>query len=250
MSYILLTTKPKKRLLSIHHPEWLYFLPTAFIPNPYFKVKLHFKDGTTSNHDLYQFPTTLRPSEVHYLDIGFSRFDYKSINPAKELLFVEAFILIQGDFTIESSIHLYPVDYNTDQTRAIYYHNSLGGLDSLICTGDQLVGGNFFSTVRERPFELGYDNKNLQQYFPTNQSMRRTVEVFTGYKPKLEIEALDDLFLLKRAYEYISINGQYPDLVPIEPELETVTYQGDKENLHALSFSYKHAFSDRSIDVK
>ena len=246
MSYLLLTTKPKQRLLSMDHPEWLYFLPTEDKNSAYLRGKYNYTNGQASHKNLVSLGD-IRQDEAQWVNISFAKIDYNGIAD-QDYKSIELFINTSGNNTKDESIVIVPVRANTESAIALYYHNSMGGLDSFICTGEQSESHDLFYTPTRKPIELETVSGEVErEYFDVNQEQHTFKEVFSGNKPKGEIKALNDFFLIRRGYELKEING-VETLVPIKPIANSFSKPNERSMLHRSSFSYQYAFTERAID--
>lgn len=247
MATLLLTTKPKKRQISIDHPEWLYVYPGVSNNDLYLRALITYQDGTLAYEDIVALGNHVS-YRVKIINIGYPARQYQFIDPTKTIKSIELFINESEVDTIDASIILIPVKITSDNVRALYYHNSLGGLDSFICTGDKNQAIRLFKDLSNVALPLGYDiTKGAAQIQPIEQQLTRSVKVYSGNKPKGEIEALDDLFLIKKAYELKIVNGS-EELFSIIPTTEQLKHPEDRSNLQNSNFEYEYAFNDKAID--
>lgn len=317
--YTFLTTKPRIRLLSRDHPEWLAILPISHVISYTLKAIVTFTDDEIESHDLIIVPghnrntltlgsvvgtiqvddiltagdvtgtvtaidgsqytvsitgdnfstgavssssggtsnihnvtvdadIALQAGEVQCFDMSFATQAYDALNPAKTIRSI--LIRIESpdfaDQDAQDHIIYYPYTPKGDNIRAIYYHNSYGGIDSIICTGDQQHSIETTGYITHRPLDLGYDLGAAQIKYadPYHQTIS---QVSTGPKPGLEVFALHDLFALKAAYEHRQISG-VDVLVPIIPEGQGIAFPSAKTNIKNLAFSYRYAFEERAKD--
>jgi len=244
-SFSFLTTKPQRRLLSKLHPEWLYVLPKVTMTTERLVADVTYTDGTTTSYTLIDTEAlTLRAGEVKYFDVSYAKRNYDNMNPAKTIKYITIKITSSqgfGDF-----VTYFPYTPNGDDIKAIYYHNSQGGVDSLICESDIQESRSFDGLVTASPMESVYDT-NAAQFKYVDPSFRSEFSLSSGQKPAKEIFALHDLFSIKRAYEYEEIAGGKL-LTPIIPEQRDITFPSARTNIRQLSFTYRYAFDQRAID--
>jgi len=244
--YTFLTTKPQKRLLSVSHPEWLAVLPIVDISIPKLQAIVTFTDGTTSTYDL---TTTgeflLSAGQVQCFDISYATRDYDSLNEAKTIRSFKISIY-SPDFSTSDYIECVPYTPKGDLQQAIYYHNSYGGLDSLICTGDAQTVDSVQGMMTNKVKDDSFVADSSQVRF-VNPSFIRSRKLDTGLKPSGEIDALHDLLTIKQAYEYRIVNGN-PYFVPIVPEGSPIEYPSLKNTLKRMAISYRYSQIYRAID--
>lgn len=200
--YTFLTTKPASRLLSRLHPEWLAILPIEDIANAAIYADVNYTDGTANFSEVLAIGDLLRAGEVQAVRIDFQTIDWDAIVPAKSIRYIELTIRSGGiALTNDDPLRYYPYtpDGDLELQRAIYYHNSYGGIDSLICLGDQQLSIETTGYTTARPLDLGYQLATAQ-YKYVDPYFTEVQQVITGKKPALELFALHDLFALKAAY--------------------------------------------------
>lgn len=244
--YTFLTTKPLTRRMSTAHPELLYVLPHQAISSHDLAAVCHYTDGTTSPL-VIKAGLSLNASEVKRYRIGYDAVDYDAVQPTKTLKKIVISIADESTgVALGESLTYYPYTPQGDYVQAIYYHNSLGGVDSLICEGDQQVSRQFGGYMTAIPLDAVYDGQ-AHQYKWVDPTFSTTKGMNTGAMPRGEVEALHDFFSLKRAWEYKVKNGGVI-LNPIIPEQPEVSFPSSRTNMKKLSFGYRYAFDQRAID--
>lgn len=239
--YAFLSTKPINRYMSLDHPEWLYIWPTQDIDAAELTTVLYYNSdelNTTRTISLGD----LKTGKAIWVDISHDTRNYSASgeDPVKIEMYITDPIYDKLTYHCHSPIG--------DNTRAIYYFNSLGGLDSLVVTTAQQESYEFNGVEQKKPMETGFTL--AQDYMSRITQTRGNLlqQVHTGHKPSGEITALRDLFLIKRAYEYRLLEPNYPFLVPIIPQVDSISFPSTRENLKQLSFSYKYATEQRAYD--
>lgn len=240
--YAFLTTKPIKRRLSMDHPEWLYILPTQAISSANLTYKLTYTDDATTTKTIAL--GNLLVGKKIQVQIGNDILDYEQWNPTKTIRFIEFYISDPG----YDKLTYYPYSPVGDDVRAIYYHNTFGGVDTLILEGSQQDSYDFNSEQTQKPLNISWTLHNDPQRKTLNQRGNITRQVHTGPKPAGELVALRDLFMFKRAYEYRVLQTNHPFMVPIIPNENSITFPSTRENINKLSFSYQYATEQRAYD--
>ena len=148
-------------------------------------------------------------------------------------------------FYVESSedtITLYPYTPKSDNPLVIYYQNSLGGLDSIICEGDQQPGLETFGF--ERDIAMSYDDNitDNSQYSYVNEGARETITIFAN-GPKKEITALRDLYLIKNCW--IIEDGQW---IPMIVQGSSYDLPSTRSNINRPSITLKYAHNEHAFD--
>lgn len=241
----LLTTKPLQRSFSMDHPEWIYVVSTEDYASAQLRTIIWDRDGGQIAATVLLELGTLRAFEVRMLNISNAVYNYETHDPDEPIKDIDIFI--RSGSTDSAVIKLVPSTPTSESIRALYYHNSLGGLDSMICTGEQQQSNEFSFVNTEKPVELGFGLDDAPPMQSINQEVQTSFNVNTGYKPKAEIKAFTDFFLIRRGYEYRQLNGSY-QLIPIQPIMSALDHPSERASLHALSFGYKYAFTNKAMD--
>ena len=239
--YFFQTTRPRTRWMSLSHPEWLYILPTQDI------------DGATLYLDCYNQADTKTTKSVSLGDLKYGKAIWVDISHSLRtyavssgtLRYIHAYI----DDTSYDDLIYYTYTPTGDDIRAIYYHNSAGGLDSLVTTAEQLTAYEFQSLETKKAMELdfiqGWDHTSRI----TNTRASKIETLHTGHRPAGEIRSLvENFFLLKRGYEYREIATDFPFLMPIIPLVSTQQLPASRSSIQQVSFQYKYASDQRAYD--
>lgn len=242
MSYLFLTTVPFDRTFSMEHPCWLYILPTADDATASLTAKIYYTDATNDTK-IIPLPALVAYAAIR-INIAESEQDYTAEDPAKTISYIEIYIDADAD---KLTLRPYYPSEISDSIKALYYRNSLAGWDALICTGEHGKSYTPAQQIAEQPLPDTGSVTAFPQYLAVNQKGRRGESVNTGYKPKLEIEALMDMFHVNDIRLLSNIDGQ-DVLVPVMADTSTQQHSPSRANLHALSFSYLFAFDDRALD--
>ena len=235
--YQFLTTKPLTRRFSLSHPELLYVFPYVNLSTT-LQAQLFYTDASQSSIINLTSTTSFTQGQVKAFDISEDTNNYTQQNQAKTIERIEIDLPDEGS----DKLILYPYTPKSSQVKAIYYHNSQGGLDSVICTGDQQNTTDFEAIQSVKALDLA-SNFADPQVKNTNQFFTDNFNINTGFMLQGEMNALKDLKLINTAYEYN--NGTF---IPIDIIPDSLQLPSEKNNLKAASFSYKHAFEQRAID--
>lgn len=229
--------------MSTLHPEWLYVMAHAGLNRLYYKV--YYTDGTDDT-DFHAFDG-LVSGAVGMIQVGYDQIDYPAMNPAKTILKVE--FTLRNGVTVNDgeTLTVYPYVPDGDSQRAIYYHNSYGGLDSVICEGDQQLSLEVSGITTRKEKGINFSVLTHVQLQVVNPRRISQHLLYTGHKPTREIQALADLFLIKSAYEYVILDGaKY--LLPIIPVDNAKELPSKKNNMKRISFGYQYAWEEKSMD--
>ncbi len=239
---VMLTTISLIRPFSMEHPEWLYILPVADKNAATLSVLITYTDGNT---DTKVIPIgNLRTSEVVVINISEANQLYTEVDDTKTIQ-----KMVMSVNSTDDTLTLYPFypSEKSDQVVALYYHNSYGGLDSLICMGDYSDTLEAEQLIVEQPIDETKNVTTHPQFLPTYPRGRRGVDQHTGYKTEDELLALRDMLLLNKGYEYQSINGQQV-LLPIIFQNASITLPSKKTNARAMQLQYRRASVDYALD--
>lgn len=248
LPYQFLTTKPQRRLISTDHPEWLYILPNVDIPGASLVATCYWQSGGNITYTLISADELdLNGGEVRYFDISYAKRNYANLDPAKTIAYIRIQINAAAiDSGEKDYIDLVPYTPVGDDITAIYYRNSQGGMDSLICAGDVQEAIEIDGLQVATPLEAVYDTQ-AAQYSWVDPSYRTDISVHTGAKSTRELKALKDLMLIKSAFEYREADGVLftKDIIP---EQLSVSMPSSRTNIKKLSFIYRYAVSQKAID--
>jgi len=240
--YTFLTTRPEARRMSKAHPEILKVLPHVDKLNPTpqtLKARIYYTDATpTADYTIDTWEA--RAGEVYSFQIGYQDVAY----PSKSLAWkIEIYC---GDHaTADDMLFYYPYDYAAQEIVPIYYTNSLGGIDSVICTMSDRSESNEFERVTAvmHP-DYQTNSHNQRQYRALSAYGTTGWEVITGPMPsQADAEALRDLWAINHAWVYDSIGGQQV-YVPIYIEGQPVM-PSQNSAIKSLAISYRLA-----VDIK
>jgi hypothetical protein len=239
-NYTFLTTRPAHRRMSRLHPEIIKVLPHVAVTGQTLKARLYYSDATaTADYTIATF--NARVGEVYSFQIGYPDISYPSKAVISKIeLYCGATYPADQDMII-----YYPFSYAGDIIEAIYYANSLAGIDSVICT---MTNAQNTQAVQSDPAELNanYQSnyRNQRQHRSINNNSRTGRIISTGFLPGPDhMEALKDLFLHNFACIYRTIGGQ-PRYVPIEVD-QNVSWPSVNAALQGIEISYR-----LSIDAK
>jgi hypothetical protein len=238
-NYTLLTTRPPARTMSKQHPEFMKVLPHTTQAGQTLKARIYYVDATpTADFTIATFDA--RIGEVYTFQIGYPSTSYPSKALADR---IEIYCGTYGSGI--DVVTYYPKDYDAEIVTALYYANSLCGIDSLICEQqDQQT----IQTVQSEKAELNADfrtnYRNQRQHLTINNVAIDAKKVTTGWLPgKEHLQALKDLFLHNYAWTYAAIGGTERFLaIDVDQQVDWPT---DNAGLQGIEISYRLA-----IDVK
>jgi hypothetical protein len=237
--YTFLTTRPTIRRMSRSHPEILKVLPHTTVSGQTLKARITYTDATpTADYTIQTFDA--RAGEVYTFFIGYEAVAYPSKSVAKTLE------LYMGNYATATEKITYILhDYSAEVVKALYYINSYGGFDTLICEApDQQLLQDMKSeqAILNPDFRTNY--RNQRQYRSIQPSSRAGYSHTTGPLPsRKHLQALRDLFLIGHAWLYETIGG-LSRYVPIDID-QDVSWPSEDANIQQLMLTYFYA-----IDVK
>jgi hypothetical protein len=237
-AYTILTTKPASRLMSKDHPELLNVLPHVDNPTLKLQAKVTKQDASSVTHLIDTFAA--RDGEVYSFQIGWDDEAYPDKANIKKIE-----IYCGGSYgAADDVITYYPVTMVADELVAIYYQNSYGGIDSLICKGSkQPIQKNESIAARSGGSLLKDDSLRVNRTI-ANRATRGNL-VHTGYSTRKELYALQDLFLINHAWELMTLGGE-ERFVPIDID-QSVSWPDNRENLQALPIRYRYSMEQKAI---
>lgn len=205
-SYQFLTTKPATRRFSKINKEWLYILPMADMNSANLYYKMYFDDDTNSTGSISL--GNLRDDEAKIVDISYALVDYDSIitSPATRIKKIEVYVGTASSEDSGDKITLIPYTPQ-GEVLALYYANSYGGFDSLICTGANSQNLISEQEVTKRIMTHSEDINTTAQYKVVDAMARSSYTINTAFMPLGEVKALRDLSIKKPIRMMKEIDG-------------------------------------------
>jgi hypothetical protein len=177
-----------KRVLP-DQPELMYVLwPNATFQN--IEVTVNFNDETTAPLSIEHMP--VQPLTVASFPVGYQALGIGDVNPAKKVVSYEV--------TIADQTRTFLVDHKAyRQHRYLIFRNSLGGFDTLACTGE----ADESTDVERKQSARVYDAENpyrlrKSEFFNEHAEL---VKVNTGWLSPVEKNWLNDLLISTEVYE-------------------------------------------------
>lgn len=190
-------------------------------------VKINYSNGATwlythQTFDLPKYQKIIIPSDMVSLQVNVPYPDYKVIS-------YEVYLKHAGTQLSNRIIYRIERKYTPFST-CFLYHNSYGAPQTWVSEGRKSLYYDLEKStskfISSKSFSL---LDGVDQDFDIK--LRRTYKINTGFKTKLEIEALRDFFLSDK--KYIQLDDQW---LPINISTDTIDEQTDGDNLFALSF--------------
>lgn len=178
-----------KKLLPTQ-PELLYFMaPTNGTFSP--TVVITYSDGTTANHSP-AISISAQIFQVASLPVGYTELGIAAVTPAKTA--------VSYTVTIGGKTRSYAVDHTPYRdVRYIIFRNSLGGYDTLACTGEADEATEMQREVAERVYDPEHPGRLNK--LPYNIEHTPVVKVNSGWLLPAERDWLNDLLISEDVYE-------------------------------------------------
>lgn len=233
-----LTWRPQSKKIWMRQPEMLHFLvwynDTSWLA---LKIKITYTDGSTHTFTKYTYSPVYKYDIVEVV-CTYAKLDLISLpqSQGKTIHKYEVHLVddnVQVSRTMEFVLDrtLYP------NQRFFIFRNSLGGYDSVRCTGETIKETEVNRLTVER---ITQDFSVMDP--PRRQIFAKEMQKYsanTGFITKLESEYLRDFFLSNEIYEFIE-NRLYPVLV-LSTSLKV---HKDNDYLYYREFEYARAYED------
>lgn len=208
-------------------PLWLGWVNLTEETQVEVTVKLNYRNGSTwlythQTIDLPKYQKIIVPVDMNSLQVN-------GPYPEYEVISYEVY-LKHGGIQLSNIIKYVIERRHIPFATCFLYHNSYGSPQTWISEGRKSLNYALEKStskfVSSKSFNLleGIDHD-------FDIKLRRTYKINTGFKTKIEIEALRDFFLSDR--KYIQLDGQW---IPINLSTDTIEEQTDGDNLFALTF--------------
>ena len=228
-----LTWSPNARAVHADQPEYLYLL-THFSPLPT-SLKLisqvYYTDGTNERL-VTGILTTVYPYKVYSFPVGPKALGLTS--RPKTVSHYEVWVSNQDDERL-TEIRWYRLETQYRRTvRFLLFANSLGGFDTLYCTGKGVEQVKYVRQITER--FTGYDYRPEFSEKEINEvTGERELTVSTGWLSKAQGEYLQEL---ARSPEiYLVTDRAYLPVIPVTESLKTAD---DDETLLGRTFVFRY----------
>lgn len=243
-----LSYKPFRRKVMRQVPEFVYVLfPFIAEYNVNFVNRLQFQifysDGTTRTV-IQEFPFDIGANELLIIPVGDDVWQYDNYEPSKEITHIAVRFRYNnsGEFDTITLCELEFFEPQSPYVRNFYFYNSLGGLDSLITTGESEEEIEELSTeVTEAYLPYNYNTgfAQFRQSYPVHQT---NIKVRLGYRKREEYLLALDLLTHKRMFEYVA--GRMLPLLVLNSR--TAKFQ-DGVYQYSFELEYQYAFKEGAI---
>ena len=233
-----LTWQPAEKWVDVSQPEFLYYL-VNFTPRPQelrLKVDIYYTDGLYDSLTAQRM-TTVGQYVVYAIPVGFVALGLPEREAAqnKQVHHYDVWISNEANKRL-SEVRTYFVarDYEPN-VRYLLFANSLGGYDTLRCTGQSSSTLTVKGTAAQRALVPGY-LPGTAELFSLNRLGERVITLNTGLRDGDELDYLSELVLSDELY-LVTQEG-FVALVPTEASLILRT---DDEDLAGRTLTFRYA---------
>jgi len=232
------TWQPVEKVVLPDQPEYLYFLVNDFLMTAFHvKIKLYFTDDTEEEHTLFSQTGGLNRFEVYSFPAGYHQLYLEGYSC--EVLDRYDIWVENQDNILASETRTYILDYTNYRYRKFFlYLNSLGGCDTLACTGKAEYKLKANQQTLEKLLPHDYTVQDAQQEV-IRKYAQPEVQVPVGYPEPEMMQALQD-FIVSPAVFLWEGSRWIPVLVETDD-----TIQDEGENLIPFEFTYQRARVDK-----
>lgn len=235
-----LTTQPRTKTITTTQQEYLYLYNTATSGTMTIKLKVYYTDGTSS---ALTDKTTASAgyNQVYIFPVGYAQLAVAAVDSTKTVKYYEVYVY---DVDHSSETFTYYVDHKRYRlSRYFLFLNSLGGMDTLWCSGQEEEIGMEVSMEEARLVEEYNYAATDAQITAYNAEFRDTVKVHTGWKTKEYIDHLRDLLISEAIYEIGS--AAY---IPVRLKPFSGTLYWNKSNKYSLELEFATAFLNEAYN--
>jgi|GEM_PF-3576891 len=243
-----LTWQPDNKWIDTAQREFLYLL-TNFTPLPLelrLQVVLTFTDGSQKSLTS-QALSTPRLFQVYCFPVGFSALGLSSqeTTEGKQIRRYQVYVSNQTSRRV-SQVRTYQVDrryFRPDEVTYWLYRNSLGGFDTLRCTGNQSENLVVEREAGKRFTPHNY-GRSFGSSFPAFLSGETDILANTGYfkeNQRAWMEYLQELFFSKEIYQ-VTNRG----LMAVELVSKELLGKDSKPNSLAAKLKFRLSHSERN----
>lgn len=238
-----LTWKSGTRKVATDQQEFLSFLNhSATSTTLTLKVKMNYTDGTNSTATGQEETGTIE-KEIFIFPVGYTQLDIDTLKTAgKTVESYEVYIDDQAGVTISETVVFWVDNTVYANKRVFYYENSLGGIDSLVCTGKREDNISVMRLSTERILEDYWDADNVVDYgnyenYENTYSFEYAIS--SGYKSKKQ--AVTEMIELLISPVIKEDTGEW---MPVILKKDTFKLYKDEEDAFFVQFDYAQAFEN------
>lgn len=220
---IFLTTMPYM-ILDNSQKAFLYIMPLQVF-NEDIVFTIIYEDNSSSTQIVSHFAQQYQP---FIIPISFAARNYQAANPTKTIKQLNVTVAGQT-FSLETISNYY-----LNFTQEIHWANSLGGFDSLVCTGvaTQNVEANRDLFEHYKPYNYSNDFQETASY---NHTKKITGKIRSGFMPKAVLDTIAN-DLLTSPVVFLRKDNKF---LPINITSKTMNILQSDEFKYAFEISYE-----------
>lgn len=240
-----LTWQPVEKLVDPQQPEWLYWLVNA-TPKPAelrVRVDITYLDGTSET--VTKLTTPASQYAVYSLPVGFSALGLAAHEAARGQLVHSYRVWVANETNGRlSQMRTYYLDRDY-QANVLYlvFANSLGGYDTLRCTGQSSRALTVKGTNAQRALDPNY-LPTTAELFSLDRTGERTLTVNTGLLDGDAVDYLAEVTVTEEIY-VVTQEG----LVALVPTDAPMTLQTDNEDLTSRTLTFRYGKNEVGFSV-
>jgi len=218
--------------------EFLMVIVPPGVTELHIQATVWYTDGTDDSIDNVNTTAGMADYEIWCWATGFNALALGDLEPTKTPLKYRLAFIDQATNNQANTV-MYYIDQKSElEDKTFLFVNSLGGVDTVRCTGIATDGFKIERNIAERV--LGYDFVATQGALFQSYARKQTInQQSTGWKTKEEIDWLEELFIS----EYVVLDDG-TQWIPLIINKNTVQKYKSKDNLFALVFEYVYAWTD------
>jgi hypothetical protein len=239
-----LTWTPMVKQINRAQEEYLsFFVYATGITSLKVQVTSYYDDATNSTYIAATKTGTVK-GHLYEIPVGPAHAGILAHNPAKNLTHYEVQLLNQVDVVVSEKRTYILNAITAPYVRYFLYLNSVGGYDTLLCTGKSTTESKIERSVVQKHLPMDYNA--LDGELEVNESVFQKVSdhstgFLKGSYGKEYQQSLLDFMNSRRVFEITS--GQR---VPVLVDKATVRYSEDESNEYYLRFTVQEAYVNHS----
>lgn len=226
------TWAPRSMDVFVDQPEFLYYLVDELSAGSFRTVvRIHYADGTNS---AYVFHTQAGANryEMYCIPAGYGQLQLEQYQPGKAIAGWDVLVTNgAGNQVSETRSYRLRTDYAPER-RYFLYLNSLGGYNTLACTGRARTELDPEVQQIEKILQPGYAISGGETVV-MGKFGRPSLKVSTGYVGREQMQALQDFVISESVFFYD--RGRY---VPGTVDPKSVVITDEDETLSKLEFEF------------
>lgn len=222
-----LTLQDNVKKVTKEAPE---FLTYRFAQSDTLKVKFYLKSGLTELATIFQ--CTESGDDFYTIDVSFEDVWKLSYSPTSQRQSYYDIFVVDSKGIVKSEVQRYVFRESTGREKYYLWHNMLGGIDTLTCSGECVMSPDITFTMGKYQSETILID-DTEDYMTFRQN--------TGYFPgKMSFWLWDFLASKKSHYLFDYTNGIYEKIVLTEHDTDI----SDRLDFSSGTFSYRKAIGD------